>query len=126
MKLCASTRIAIIISVCAIVLAMGCSPSTFTTRSMPVVDVRFIIPYGTAAALDRGEAAFQFPEEIMVQAGASVVIANQDHAMHYFFDIPVAPGQSIRKAFPRAGDFVYQGGLSCSISRSNTIKVRVV
>ena len=45
--------------------------------------------------------------------------------MHYFFDIPVAPGQTIRKVFPRSGEFVYQGGLSCSISRSNTIKVRV-
>ena len=44
---------------------------------------------------------------------------------HAEIDIPVAPGQTIRKPFPRVGAFVYQGGLSCSISRSNTIRVRV-
>jgi hypothetical protein len=88
-------------------------------------DVEFVIPSGTESALNRGEPAFQFPEEIVVPAGGSVVITNHDNAMHYFFDIPVAPGQTIRKAFPRAGSFVYQGGMSCSISRTNTIKVRV-
>ncbi len=92
----------------------------------PPRDVEFVIPAGTEAALNRGEPAFQFPDEIDVPAGQSVVITNQDNAMHYFFDIPVAPGQTIRKAFPRTGLFVYQGGLSCSISRANTIKVRVI
>src|SRR5689334_20736902 len=88
-------------------------------------DVVFVIPPGTEAALERGAPAFQFPEEIELKAGNAVVITNQDYAMHYFFDIPVAPGQTIRKPFARPGGFVYQGGLSCSISRSNTIKVRV-
>jgi hypothetical protein len=105
-------------------MAAACAPS-IASLSAPPTDVTFVIPSGTEAALDRGERAFQFPDEIHVQAGHSVVITNQDYAMHYFFDIPVAPGQTIRKPFPRAGDFVYQGGLSCSISRSNTIKVRV-
>lgn len=97
----------------------ACSPAA----SAPA-DVIFVIPQGTEAALNRGEAAFQFPDEIHVATGRSVVITNQDYAMHYFFDIPVAPGQTIRKVFPRSGEFVYQGGLSCSISRSNTIRVR--
>ncbi len=88
-------------------------------------DVEYVIPPGTDAALERGEPAFQFPAEINVPAGHAVVITNHDYAMHYFFDIPVAPGQTIRKTFPRAGEFVYQGGLSCSISRTNAIKVRV-
>lgn len=120
-----TTRTALTISVCALLAAVACSPSASSTQSTPAADVQFVIPSGTEAALDRGEAAFHFPDEIAVQAGWSVVITNQDVAMHYFFDIPVAPGQTIRKAFPRAGEFVYQGGLSCSISRSNTIRVRV-
>ena len=103
-------------------LAAGCAPPA---TSQPPADVVFVIPVGTESALERGEPGFQFPETIEVQAGRSVAITNQDHAMHYFFDIPVAPGQTIRKPFPRHGDFVYQGGLSCSISRSNTIKVHV-
>ena len=107
-------------------LATACGTTrgdTYTAQSAS--DVSFVIPVGTEAALDRGEAAFHFPEEIDLSAGQSVVIRNEDHAMHYFFDIPVAPGQTIRKEFPRTGAFVYQGGLSCSISRSNTIMVHV-
>jgi uncharacterized membrane-anchored protein len=105
--------------------ASACASSGLVAPEPTPKDVAFVIPAGTEAALVRGEAAFQFPDEIQLQAGHSVVITNQDHAMHYFFDIPVAPGQTIRKPFTRAGVFVYQGGLSCSISRTNTIKVRV-
>jgi hypothetical protein len=103
-------------------LIVACAP---VQSAQPASDVSFVIPSGTEAALDRGEAAFRFPEEIDLSAGQSVVITNDDHAMHYFFDIPVAPGQTIRKEFPRVGAFVYQGGLSCSISRTNTIMVHV-
>jgi hypothetical protein len=108
------------------VLCVGaCAPLAPAVMPTVLEDVRFVIPSGTEAALERGEPAFQFPDEIHVATGQSVVITNHDYAMHYFFDIPVAPGQTIRKAFPRTGEFVYQGGLSCSISRTNTIKVSV-
>jgi hypothetical protein len=108
-----------------LLLVAACAPSATTLTPDASADVIFDIPSGTEAALERGEDAFHFPDEIRVEAGRSVVITNHDFAMHYFFDIPVAPGQTIRKPFPRAGAFVYQGGLSCSISRSNTIRVRV-
>jgi hypothetical protein len=107
-----------------VLLTTGCTSAN--VAAPPPVDVTFVIPSGTELALERGEPAFQFPDEIQVPAGRSVVITNQDFAMHYFFDIPVAPGQTIRKPFGRAGEFVYQGGLSCSISRTNTIRVRVL
>jgi hypothetical protein len=109
-----------------VVLSLACaSPAANSTRLISV-DVSFDIPPGTDAALERGDPApFQFPDVIEVHAGQSVVITNHDYAMHYFFDIPVAPGETIRKPFPRTGEFVYQGGLSCSISRSNAIKVHV-
>lgn len=124
-EVASSARVALAIGVCAALLS-ACSPLAPATASVPAAaDVTFVIPSGTEASLERGEAAFRFPDEIEVRAGRSVVITNQDYAMHYFFDIPVAPGQTIRKPFPRTGEFVYQGGLSCSISRSNTIRVRV-
>jgi hypothetical protein len=103
-------------------LVVACGP---VRSAQAPSEVAFVIPAGTESALERGEAAFRFPEEIDLTAGQSVVIKNEDHAMHYFFDIPVAPGQTIRKEFPRTGAFVYQGGLSCSISRSNAIMVHV-
>jgi len=109
----------VVFGVVAVLLVSGCA-----TSSAPR-DVVFTIPPGTDSALQRGEPAFQFPEQILVPTGRAVVITNQDYAMHYFFDIPVAPGQTISKSFPRSGEFVYQGGLSCSISRTNAIRVRV-
>jgi hypothetical protein len=108
-----------------VLLATACTAAPPRTPPAAPVDVTFVIPPGTEAALERGEPGFQFPEQIDLQAGQSVVITNHDYAMHYFFDIPVAPDQTITKPFPRAGAFVYQGGLSCSISRTNTIKVNV-
>src|SRR5438477_7787865 len=122
-EIAAVSRFMLAIGALVTLIAVGCSPAPPPTQHTGG-DVTFVIPEGTEAALERGEPAFQFPQEIRVPAGKSVVITNQDYAMHYFFDIPVAPGQTIRKRFPRAGEFVYQGGLSCSISRSNSIKVR--
>jgi hypothetical protein len=95
------------------------------TASVDPADVMFVIPAGTEAATERDEAAFQFPAPIRLQAGHAVAITNQDDAMHYFFDIPIAPGETIRKVFPRAGIFVYQGGESCSTGHSSAIWVRV-
>ncbi|MBO0883510.1 MAG: hypothetical protein J2P17_24885, partial [Mycobacterium sp.] len=69
---------------CATPRGITSTPTTATT------EVTFVIPDGTEAALERGDAgAFQFPDEIHLQAGQAVVITNHDHAMHYFFDIPV-------------------------------------
>jgi hypothetical protein len=96
-------------------------------RASDVSDVTFVIPAGTEAALERDDAAaFHFPDPIQVQAGQTVVITNHDHAMHYFFDMPIAPGETIRKPFPRPGMFVYDGGLSCSLSGHGAIMVQVV
>jgi hypothetical protein len=116
--------VGVLLDVVTLALA-ACAPSVPRATPGPANDVAFVIPAGTAASLDRGEPAFQFPDQIHVLVGQSVVITNDDHAMHYFFDIPAAPGQTIRKPFLRTGEFVYQGGLSCSISRNNTIRVQV-
>ncbi len=109
--------------------SVACTPAgSESSSAVPApapTDVTFVIPAGTESSLERGEPGFHFPDEIQLRAGQSVVITNQDYAMHYFFDIPVAPGETIRKSFSRPGEFVYQGGLSCSISRTNSIKVRV-
>ncbi len=83
----------------------------------PPEDVVFVIPPGTAAAAMRGEPAFALPKEIRLVPGGSIVIRNEDQAMHYFFDTPVAPGTTYRRTFSQAGRFGYSGGLSCSIDK---------
>jgi len=112
--------------------AASCAPAPSTPspvtegRGMAAnPDVDFVIPAGTQAALERDEPAFQFPDVIHLQSGQAVSITNHDYAMHYFFDLPIAPGQTVRKVFPRAGVFVYQGGESCSIGHGSTIWVHV-
>jgi hypothetical protein len=109
------------------IVACATSPSLTVAPTAATADVTLVIPDGTEAAFERGDmTAFQFPEQIRLQTGQAVVITNHDHAMHYFFDVPIAPGQTIRKTFERTGTFVYQGGLSCSMGQSsNAIWVRV-
>ena len=57
--------------------------------------------------------------------GQSVVIRNEDEAMHYFFDAPIAPGQTLRRTFSKAGTYGYRGGLSCSLTEQRTLTVEV-
>jgi hypothetical protein len=99
-------------------LVTACVAPAAAPQPATPADVAFVIPPGAEASLEQGEPSFEFPEEIDLQAGQSVVVSNHDYAMHYFFDIPIAPGQTIRKAFPSSGTFVYQGGTSCSMTQA--------
>lgn len=85
----------------------------------------FVVPAGTFAAELRGEPAFALPDRIRLRAGQSITIRNEDRAMHYFFDAPIAPGQSLRKTFNQPGVFGYQPGLSCSLAREGGVTIEV-
>jgi hypothetical protein len=120
----------------ALVLISGCAvqpvplplpapvPAPAVAVSPP--DLVFVIPRGTASADMRGEPIFTIPSEITVISGQSVVIQNDDQAMHYFAEVPIAPGQTYRKVFGRPGAFGYGGILSCSISERKSVTVTVV
>lgn len=92
----------------------------------PLADLVFVIPAGTASADMRGEPIFTIPAELTVRTGQSIVIQNDDQAMHYFAEAPIAPGQTYRKVFGRPGAFGYGGVLSCSIAERKTVTVTVV
>jgi hypothetical protein len=100
-------------------------PTASETPAGPPSDLVFVIPRGTAVAGMRGQATFSFPTPIQVQAGQGIEVKNEDQAMHYFFDMPVAPGQTVRKVFTHAGSFMYSGGLSCSVASMSSIRVVV-
>ena len=102
--------------------------SPFGVGQSPVgpPDLVFVIPTGTAAAQMRGEPIFTIPSELTVLSGQSIVIRNDDRAMHYFAEAPIAPGQTYRKTFDRRGAFGYGAVLSCSIAERRTLTVRVV
>jgi hypothetical protein len=73
----------------------------------------------------RGEAAFTLPAVIRVEAGQGIAVRNEDGAMHYFFSMPIAPGQTVRKTFEQPGTYGYSTILSCSVASSETLTVQV-
>jgi hypothetical protein len=87
--------------------------------------VVFVIPPGTALAQMRGEEAFRLPPVIELTAGQSIAVRNEDNAMHYFFSMPIAPGQTVRKKFDATGQFGYTSVLSCSLAEVDSLKVVV-
>jgi hypothetical protein len=108
--------------------AMGPLPAPVSAPALPAPvapDLVFVIPLGTFAAETRGEPIFSLPSTIRVAVGQAIVIRNEDQAMHYFFDVPIAPGQTIRKTFNEPGTFGYSPGLSCSLTRGGSITVEV-
>ena len=104
---------------------VGCAVPARVAPAAPP-DLVFVIPTGTFDAELRGEAdAYTIPSELHVLPGQAIVVRNDDHAMHYFFDIPIAPGQTVTKSFSRPGTFGYGGGLSCSVSKTGSVTVVV-
>ena len=114
----------------ALIVATGCvaqpTPMADLLEGRQPPDLTFTIPPGTFSSEMRGEPSFTIPSELTVVTGQSIVIRNEDHAMHYFADTPVAPGQTLRKTFGRRGGFGYGGVLSCSLAERKTVTVTVV
>jgi hypothetical protein len=84
-----------------------------------------VIPVGTARAELRGEAAPILPAPLRLKVGQRVVIRNDDQAMHYFFEQPVAPGQELVKSYDQPGRFTYSGVRSCSVGGVSSLTVEV-
>lgn len=91
----------------------------------PPAEVVYTIPAGTAAARMRGESVVTVPQQMKLTVGQTVVVRNNDAAMHYFFYAPIAPGQTFKKTFSQAGMFGYSGFLSCSVADFDSLSVEV-
>jgi hypothetical protein len=112
----------------ALVFAAACGTpprATHHDQDGPPPDVVFVIPLGTAAAQMRGDPAFKLPPTIDVVVGQRIVVRNEDQAMHYFFYMPIMPGQEVSKTFDQVGHYGYSTVLSCSIGGVETLSVRV-
>ena len=105
-------------------LSTACGHKDATSAATPE-DRVFVIPRGTAAARMRGESIVTIPSTIHLVAGQSVVVKNEDVAMHYFFDAPIAPGETVRKRFDHPGTYGYSSILSCSIGEIESLTVVV-
>lgn len=125
-----------VLLVALVALATGCTtgvtaapangPSASAAHSAPQPqDLVFRIPPGAAAAFLRGEAAPTVPDIIRITRDQGITIRNEDSAMHYFFYLPIPPGQTVRKTFEQPGAYGYSGVASCSIARLKSITVIV-
>jgi hypothetical protein len=107
------------------------APSTFPAVAPAPApappDLIFVIPPGAAAAQMRGDPdAFRLPAEMNVVVGQRIVVRNEDQAMHYFFYLPIAPGQEVFKAFDQPGQYGYSTIYSCSLAGGvDTLSVHV-
>ncbi|MFN8526470.1 MAG: hypothetical protein U0821_25495 [Chloroflexota bacterium] len=115
----------LVIAMLAVALVLG-GCSRLDTRRAALPDVNFVIPFGAAAAEMRGEAILAVPPRVELRPGQTIAIRNDDQAMHYFFETPISPGQTLRKSFETPGRHTYSLTLSCSIANTSTLTVDVL
>jgi hypothetical protein len=113
------------VAVLVLALAACAAPARPAAPPAPPSDVVFVVPRGTAEAELRGEDLLEIPSPIQLVAGQRVVFKNEDVAMHYFFQQPVAPGQTLERTFDRPGAYTWSGVLSCSIGKATSLRVVV-
>ena len=83
--------------------------------------VTFLIPPGTQERLDAGEEAVDFPSEITINVGDTIVIENQDTVVHAFGPFTVLPKTTLTKRFETAK--VYEN--TCTFHQDKQMKLVV-
>lgn len=83
--------------------------------------VIFIIPPGTEEKLKEGEEVVNFPDEITLNVGDTIVIENQDNAVHAFGPFTILPNTTLTKRFETAK--VYEN--SCTFHQDKKMKLVV-
>jgi len=64
--------------------------------------VTYVIPPGTSQQLAAGEEAVNFPNELILSIGDTIVIENQDSAVHVFGPFTILPHTTLTKRFKTA------------------------
>lgn len=68
-------------------------------------DHRYVIPAGAAARLDAGEPLEVLPTELVVKAGDTLTVVNDDEEPHIVGVARVQPGETMTYEFPAAGQY---------------------
>lgn len=105
-------------------LASGCGAND-AVQTATASNVEFTIESGALARQLRGQTIELIPTEIELVAGQSIVIHNEDQALHYFLDSPIWPGETLTKQFDEPGTFRYSGAFTCSIGSGTSLTVLV-
>ncbi len=68
-------------------------------------DYEYVIPLGTGARFDAGEAVEILPGEMVVQVGEVMRIVNEDDRNHLIGPFFVGAGETLTQRFASAGEF---------------------
>ena len=82
------------------------------------------IPQGTASAVARGEAVEVVPDSLDLRKGDTLVVRNEDDAVHRIGSEVIPPGRTTR--IPVTGALVSGRSLFCSIHPSGAIGVSLL
>ncbi|HSG78177.1 MAG TPA: hypothetical protein VLD62_01245 [Acidimicrobiia bacterium] len=85
-------------------------------------DYEYVIPPGTGARFDAGEAVDILPATLEVEVGEVLRIINQDDREHLVGPFYVGAGETLTQQFANAGDFT---GI-CTVHPSGQFVLRVV
>lgn len=85
------------------------------------VDLRYVIPSGTAARLARGERVDILPSPLTAHVGEVIQIVNEDDEGQVLGPFYVAPRSTMTQRFASAGRFVG----SCAVHPSGEIELDV-
>ncbi len=105
-------------------LLLACAPPPLAPTAIP--DLTITIPPGAALAEMSGAVSVAIPTTLRVVVGQRIVVRNDDQAMHYFLERPIAPGDTLVQSFATAGRFRFAGMRSCSVGQISTLTVEVL
>ena len=91
------------------------------TRYANAQTVTYVIPRGTSERLAAGQEVVRFPNELVFTVGDTIVIDNQDDAVHSFGPFTILPQTTLTKRFTTAR--VYQN--SCTFHQDRQMRLVV-
>lgn len=121
---CRSLRAALVVVGCLSMIACGGSTGESAPASMPphqAATYEYLVPAGTGARLDRGEAIELMPQTLHATVGQSIFIANEDTRDYDVGPFFVAAGQSLAMTFTHTA--VLSG--QCSMNPSGEFQIIV-
>ena len=92
-----------------------------TTACQNSQTITFIIPSGTQTQLAAGKEVVDFPSELNLTVGDTIIIENQDNVVHAFGPFTVLPQTTLTKRFETAK--VYEN--TCTFHQDKHMKLVV-
>lgn len=105
------------------VTACGSDEEVFAVEAAETSDAsyRFVIPAGSGARIDEGEALDLLPAEMQVEVGEVLEIVNDDDRGHLVGPFYVGAGETLRQRFASPGHYI---GV-CSVHSGGEIVITV-